>query len=424
MRERERSIAILNPLGDYGISAYCHELAEGLEEAGVRADVYEPETARFGEEPRRHRRFPVIGTMLLKQLRVLRGNGAAAPPSRASYPDRPTVQPGPASRPGPAGRIRNMLRQRVLALEFALYLKLRGYDAVWTQWPNLHDYGTGFWRLCRLLGLQMIHTVHDVLPLEGNPGREATCRRVYESSDLLFVHSEWSRRELLKLFPQLAGKVAVMRHGTYTLYPRNPDVRERVRASLEIAADHVAILFCGGIRPYKNIDAVIESLADPECRRAVLVVAGTEARYPDSTTADPLGRTRRLAEKLGVAGRVRLIPRSPSTAEMAELFEAGDVLMLPYTEGYGSGMLLLGMTFGKHVVATRVGGAEEYLADYPHSTLLESAQPDDVARGLAFAIAAVDRQGFAAGVADPELAWPTVARSAVCMMGERFGDRG
>ena len=63
------SVAILNPLGDFGINAYSFELAEGLCAAGVSVDVYVNGASPLSVLPaaRRHRCFPVLGSVLLKQ---------------------------------------------------------------------------------------------------------------------------------------------------------------------------------------------------------------------------------------------------------------------------------------------------------------------------------------------------------------------
>src|SRR5262249_46738019 len=104
------------------------------------------------------------------------------------------------------------------------------------------------------------------------------------------------------------------------------------------------------------------------------------------------------------------IPRFLSAAELAEVFEAADVLVLPYLKNYGSGLLLLGMTFGTHIASTDSGGASEYLRKYPSHTLLEGAEPDQIAAGLRQALEriALTARGQAPEIA--ELQWTAIAR--------------
>jgi glycosyltransferase involved in cell wall biosynthesis len=411
---RVPSIALVNPLGDYGINAYTFELAEGLAANGVRVDFYTNGASPLNELPavRRHSCYPVLGSVLFKQREVLR-NGLMNP-AKAQLSSSPAERtPSAPAASGPAhGSFRDHIRQTVLGLELPLYLKKKGYDLVWTQWPDI--YGQGFWRHCKLLGLQTAHTVHNVLPHEASAGNLAKLRRVYDNSDFLIVHSEHTKDELLRLFPEAATSVIVARHGTYTAYQRIPEARDRVREELKISPGQVAGLICGGIRPYKNIDGVLQALADPKCAEMILIVAGEESGYPDSSPHDRLARTRRLAQELGVADRVRLIPRFLHASELAELFEAADVLVLPYVKNYGSGLLLLGMTFGKHIAATNTGGAAEYLALYPRHTLLKGIQPHEIAVGLGEIIKSAGAEPKSVPMVNiPELQWSTIAHNVL-----------
>jgi glycosyltransferase involved in cell wall biosynthesis len=159
----------------------------------------------------------------------------------------------------------------------------------------------------------------------------------------------------------------------YTSYPARPDARERVRRSLGVAPDVSLALLFGGIRPYKNVDGVIRALAAELTGQTALLVAGRESGYPDSSPADPLGRTRRLAAEWNVRDRVHLVPRHVGYEETSDLFAAADVVLLPYMESYGSALLMLAMSLGKHVIATRVGGMDEYLQHYPAHILLDAS---------------------------------------------------
>jgi glycosyltransferase involved in cell wall biosynthesis len=383
-RKTRRSIALVNPLGDYGINTYCFELAEGLASNGVDVDVYTGSSSPLSELPahRHHRCYPVLGSPLFKQRRTLSGTPLRALPTPPA--DRP---PGPAESPKPRSdrtgekSLRAKLRKKFLELELIGYLKRKHYDLVWTQWPDV--YGSSFWRNCRRLGIRTVHTVHNVLPHEESPEQLQFLRQVYRYSRTLVVHSEASQSDLVRIFPESRGKVLVALHGMYTVYPRMPETRSEVRKRLGIPSGAIVCLLCGGIRPYKNVDSVLGALANGLDSRVVLVIAGQESGYQNASANDPLARTRALTTELGVLERVRLIPRFLTALELAEFFEASDVLVLPYLKNYGSGLLLLGMTFGKYILATDTGGAGEYLAGYPRHILLEGAETAQVATGLA-----------------------------------------
>lgn len=415
MRQPIRSIAIVNPLGDYGISGYTFELAEALGVNGVQVDAYVSGASSDDfPPPMHHRRLPVLGSALIKQRDILTSSRKK---QTAEIRRKPKSGPYSLRTRLECSAMYCRLRSVFLRLELPLYLKAKGYDVVWTQWPDMSDYGSGFWRACKLLGMHVVHTVHNVLPHEESAFDRTMCGKVYLAVERLFVHSDWSRKELLRTFPSLDGRVALMRHGLFSIYGRRAGAREDLRKRLGIADDQVALLFCGAIRPYKNIDSVITALKDKRCRNVVLVVSGKESSYSPASASEPLSRTRRLAEKEGVLDRIKLLPGFLKRTEMAELFEAGDAVVLPYIRGYGSGMLLLGMAFEKHILSTEAGGAEEYLKPYGRYTLLRGPTAADVAEGIYQFL----EGGRLETPADTSaLAWANIARQALDELNETF----
>lgn len=398
------SVALINPLGDYGIDTYTYELGQGLAANGVTVDAYCSTTSRIGspELSPNHRRFNVLGARLPRRL-----EDAAA--LRAVSPNAPN---GSAAQASPVDRTpsewRRALRHTYLSLELALHLKQRRYDAVWTQWPEMDDYPS-FWKVARALRLPVVHTVHNILPHERRPRDVALYREVYESARLLFVHSQPVRDELATLFPTQLSKAAVMPHGAYTFYRRCLAARSRVRAALDIPPTAVVLLFCGAIRPYKNIDAAIEALAAIDREDVILVVAGSEGEAP---FADPLRRTKELINQAGIEARVRLVPGFLDTGPMGELFEAADVLLLPYLKSYGSGLLMLGITFGKYIVATR-SGMEETASRYARSIVLGGPDATAVRAGIETAVERVTRDPEPLTAVPAEFEWSNIAAKCI-----------
>ena len=388
---------MIEPLGDAGIGTYTHELAEALVANGVEADVYGPEFAWSRSLPRVHRLYPVLGSALFHQRAILGSSGRdlAEPPA----PDATAGAVSPTNAPAILRTARGAARNAFLTLELAVWLRRRGYDAVWTQWPEFGAALPNFWRTCRRLGLRLIHTVHNVLPHERRAGDERHFRRVYRASDVLLVHSRAASASLHGAYPEFSAKALVSPHGMYTIYPRKPQARASVRSELGVLSSTPVALFFGGVRPYKNVDVVLHALRGAPDLDLVLLVAGVESGYPDRLAGDKLARTRRLAAELGVEHRVRFLTGPFSFERTSEIFEAADAVILPYVESFGSGQLLLAMTFGKWIAATAVGGMDEYLGGYPRGIVAPELTPDSVSQTL--------RQlaGSIAGAGNAPLAW-------------------
>jgi glycosyltransferase involved in cell wall biosynthesis len=413
MSRRIRSIAMIDTDGGDGIGGYTYELSEGLAANGVHVDVYANSRSGMQELslPRHHRLFPVLGGALFKQRRRAPVGGPAEVKS-----SKPASQTAASS-----GRadFRSRVRACVLPLELAWHLKRQGYDLVWIQFTE-DAYGARFYALCKGFGIPVAHTVHNVLPHEEGVEDKAAFATLYQRANVLIVHSQWAAAALADVFPEVAGKTIVSRLGLYTMFKREPSMRKEGRALLRVPNDQPVLLFFGGIRPYKNIEAVLDAMRDTKLANTLLVVSGRESGYADSVPGDPLGRTRRLAEELGIVNRVRFLPGRLDLAQTTELLEASDVLLLPYRKSYGSALLLLGMTFGKHIVATTTGGMEEYLGSYRAHTLLAGSDSSHVADGIVRALAERRRQQDDPTLPPSHLTWPAISKDVLSHLDQRL----
>jgi glycosyltransferase involved in cell wall biosynthesis len=403
---RPSTLALINPMADYGIDTYTYELAQGLAANGVQVDVYCADASILGTPPlhANHRRYAVLGSRLWRNATAVRSSLENSPASHRNGN-------GPKGNAATVSPWRRSVRRLYLPTELGLRLKRHNYDAVWTQWAELADY-EGFWRASRFLRIPIVHTVHNILPHERRVGDVAAYRKVYETARLLFVHSSQVRDEFSSLFPEQASKTVVVPHGSYTLYRRQPEARSAVRSALRIPADAVVLLFCGAIREYKNIDAAIGALAQLKRDDVVLIIAGSEP----GDGADPLARTRATIQRAGVEHRVRLVSGFLDQKQMAEIFEASDILLLPYSKSYGSGLLMLGMTFGKYVVATKPG-MEESASIYTRSVLLQGADTASVLAGIETAIERMRTEHKPFAGVPCEFDWVNIAATSLEQIG-------
>jgi glycosyltransferase involved in cell wall biosynthesis len=401
-RRSVASVALINPIGDYGIDTYTYELGQGLAANGVRVDAYCAAVShlRALDLDPNHRRFNVLGRRLPRDLS---GSAAEAAPPPGMLPVSVAAPPQRVST-----RWKHALRRAYLATELALRLKREKYDVVWTQWPEMDDYSS-FWNAARKLGLNVVHTVHNIFPHERRPDDVALYSEVYETARLLFVHSGQVRDELVSLFPGQASKVVAVPHGTYTFYRRCPAIRASVRERLRIPANAVVLLFCGAIRPYKNLDAALAAFAALRDENVVMIISGWER---DATSDNPLAQTTELVRRTGIENRVRMVPGALPKEELAELFEASDILLLPYLKSYGSGLLMLGITFGKYIVATR-SGMEESASRYPRSIVLNGDDARAIERGIEAAVSLARVNPLPLNAVLPEFQWANIAATSL-----------
>jgi glycosyltransferase involved in cell wall biosynthesis len=222
------------------------------------------------------------------------------------------------------------------------------------------DYGPSVVRLRRRLGGLAPDVVHvqwlseprvDVHWLRGVAQRWPTVLTAHEIVPRLERNlAAW--RETLRL----AQRVVVhSRRGAEQLADQGvpPDrivrIRHPVFASAQAdeprAPDGATILFFGLLRRYKGVDVLLRAVAQvPDAR---LVVAGDPL--------EPVDPLRRLADDLGIAGRVEWRLGFVPEEEVGPLMQDATLVALPYRRIDSSGVLATALGYGRPVVVTDVG---------------------------------------------------------------------
>ena len=138
------------------------------------------------------------------------------------------------------------------------------------------------------------------------------------------------------------------------------------------------MLSVGRLVPRKGFDTVIRALAAVPDAELVVVggpAAGDLADDPEAV------RLRRLAERLGVADRVRLVGAVPRPDMPALLRSADLVVCAPWYEPFGL-VPLEAMACGVPVVATAVGGFLDTVVDGVTGILVPPQRPDRLAAAI------------------------------------------
>ena len=206
-------------------------------------------------------------------------------------------------------------------------------------------------------GKQIAITVHNVNAgkRDGNDSlvNRLTLRAQYHLADHLFVHTAQMKRELSRDFGVSEGIISVIPFGINNSVPDTDLTPAQAKQHLGVLASEKTLLFFGAIRPYKGLEYLVEAFrrlawGTPTYR---LIIAG-ECKKGDERYLTDLERV--LSEEPCVSRVIQKIQYIPDT-ETEIYFKGADVLVLPYTHIFQSGVLFLAYTFGLPVVATDVG---------------------------------------------------------------------
>jgi glycosyltransferase involved in cell wall biosynthesis len=215
----------------------------------------------------------------------------------------------------------------------------------------------------RSLGKRIVYTVHNV-----NVGKRdgidsalnrLTLRIQYRLVDHLFVHTQQMKRELRADFGVADSKISVIPFGMNSTVPETALTGTEARRRLGLVESDKVVLFFGNIAPYKGLEYLVEAMALvannlPECR---LVVAG-RPKGPESYWA---GIEERISAVLGsrAVQRIEYVP----DADTEVYFKAADLLVLPYTHVFQSGVLFLGYNFGLPALVSDVASLKDDIVE-------------------------------------------------------------
>ena len=164
--------------------------------------------------------------------------------------------------------------------------------------------------------------------------------------------------------------------------PSNASARAKVRLSFGVPRDVALLLFVGSQFRLKGLEFVIRALAEME-KKAVLLVVGGDTAAP----------YKRLAEQLGVRDRVIF---AGTRNDLPSIYPAADAFVLPTLYETFALVCLEAMASGLPVLASPVGGIEDYLIDGDNGFHIEIL-PTSRLCWIAFWVIRLYSRGFANG---------------------------
>jgi glycosyltransferase involved in cell wall biosynthesis len=230
---------------------------------------------------------------------------------------------------------------------------------------------------------------HNVVPHEPVPGLRLLSHATLRHADLIVTHAPNQRAELEAMG---LGSTPLLESFHPAFDPLElgplPTAAERAAERARHGNPDLLLLTFGAIRPYKGVDIALDALTLVDRDLHVrLVVAGRA--WGGARELRERVRDRQLGDRVEI--RDRFVPND----EAALLFSASDASLLPYRSASQSGVVPLSFTYGRPVIATRVGGLPAAVTDGVDGILCE---PDAVDVARAIERMAAERSTLAGGV--------------------------
>jgi len=312
-----------------------------------------------------------------------------------------------------------MLRQ----LKVADVVRMERPDLIHMQSALVNTVDILLLRWLRYRGLPVVYTVHE-------PSRASLLytarwriamnrvvdRQIYHSANQLIVHTWIDRTQLIERYGVPAERITRIEHGNHFLQLEGIDIpsRDDSRIRLGLPLNVPVGLFFGDRRYSKGLDLLIDALPRiiaevPEFR---LIIAGrAQAAYRDVDFEAML-------QERGVRDHVILDDRYIPNEQVAIYFAACDLVILPYRNISQSGVVHLAFSFGRPVVAARVGGLAEVVEEGVTGLFIEQVEDrEEVATKIIHAAQHRDWLAIlgqrARQQAESRFGWDSIARTTL-----------
>ena len=236
---------------------------------------------------------------------------------------------------------------KVVHIHWIYQFKLYGFNQLpFKVLMQLYYIGTLY--LFKLLGYRLVWTAHDYLPYEDylyNP--QKAVQMLARLSDVVIVHSKVTLDQL-KTIGAMPRHYRIVPHGNYIgVYP---ETNENLKRELNISDDSIVILYFGLIRQYKGVDNLIRAFKKIKNADIRLIIAG---KCLDNKLKDQITLLARYDK------RIIFQEGYVSNENVSKYFKASDIVCLPFKSTTTSGSVLLALSYGKAIVAPKVGALED-----------------------------------------------------------------
>ncbi len=221
----------------------------------------------------------------------------------------------------------------------------------------------GFWlpfmgpclgTIARRLDCPVISVVHNIIPHEPRPGDPAFARYYCNSSDAFLSLSESVRDDLRRFVGDKPSVISP--HPVYDHFGERTS-KEAALAKLNLDPNFDYLLFFGLIRDYKGLDLLLKAFGDDRFRNRTIKLLVAGEFYTDRVPYDQLINQYQLSDRVII--KDIFIPDD----EVADYFNAADLLVQPYKTATQSGVTQIAYHFEKPMIVTDVGGLAEMCPD-------------------------------------------------------------
>lgn len=211
--------------------------------------------------------------------------------------------------------------------------------------------------LNRLLAGRYVMTVHNLLPHDRHDVWNARLSRaIYRTAAVCMVHTRRMQDALASGFGIDPERIVLVEHGIDRLLPSSEASRQAMRDRLHVGTADKLLLFFGSLSAYKGLDILLQAFDRLAASMSVRLVIAGRCRSPSLKAS-----IRKQIDDSPYRASIQWLDGYFPDDEVASLFHAADVLVMPYRHIDQSGVVFMALSTGLRVVASDVGSFREYI---------------------------------------------------------------
>ena len=247
---------------------------------------------------------------------------------------------------------------------------------------HFHIFYTNFLVLFNLLFVKILFgkvvlTVHDVSSFSNSSNSLIITNMIYKLTDRIITHNQFSKSELVNVNADLSSYISIVPHGNYIPFINIQFNKEKSRKQLAIPNNRRVLLFFGMIKKVKGLEILLSALKGvvKENPDVLLVIAGKPWENDFSLYQN-------IIDENNLSDYILLHTKFIQQEDVEHYYCASDLVVLPYTKIYQSGVLMMTLSFERPALVSDLPPLTEIISDNENGFLFKTENMSDLTNKL------------------------------------------
>ena len=335
-----KKVCVISPLGYTGLAYYDFSLCYALSKIGLEVDLFSVDRYIVKKKPNFNREEIFINTY------------------------------------GDISRIKKGINYLISLIKCFILILKKEYEIIHFQILEMAMIDCVLFALLKLKRKKIVYTPHDIIPFKYKVSFPIYL--TYKLADLLIVHNETNRNDLINHFGIERGKISVIHHGNYNIILEERHSKAVSAKKLNLPSNREILLFFGCIRNGKGLNTLLKAyqrvVDEIEC--VLLVIAGKQSKGFD------LEKSFNIISAEVRQNNVELREKFIPDEQIQYYYEAADLILLPYEEVYESGVLKFAFSCKRPVLVSDIPVFKHDIRDGENAFVFRKGDPIDLANKI------------------------------------------